>query len=141
MELIHKNIPVEGGPMPLPDSKKCPDCGEQKAASGFYTVRRRDGRERLTAYCKPCHTQRTRSVQRSSQGGWEEVSLQREVAKQVHSLDSAQNMGQPWSQDEHEVLMQDGITGRAAAELLGRSYYAVNAERFRMRKRGAAARG
>lgn len=39
---------------PLPESKRCPRCGETKTAAEFYVTRVK-GNRWLSAYCKPCH--------------------------------------------------------------------------------------
>jgi hypothetical protein len=44
-------------------TKRCPRCGQVKAAEEFY--RRRGGR-RLSAYCRPC----TRAASQAARRGW-----------------------------------------------------------------------
>lgn len=136
-------------------ARTCDVCGVLRPAASFtLSTGGYRGRE-----CRGCQSRRRRAkwdaadyaqvaaAERQRRRKWdndrrETVAAEHLATERRHnarSLDSAQRHRQDWTLAEMKVVGREDLTARQAAELLGRSYFAVSKQRSRMKKSDNAA--
>ena len=113
----------------IPETKRCPRCGETKEAKHF-SPRRRRGTVGLHSYCKPCTAKYVRGFQPNGPET-RERGLRYAVDSQAQTVRQAPRRQALWTQQEIAVAMRQDLTAHEVAERLGRTYYGVTKLRVR----------